>query len=235
MPLTCRRDWKKLTFYYFADAYINFNSLVTDLFKIYKTRIWMSAVNPASFANPTLGIQAPSGIGPGAVGVGRGAGNAERRQNQPQQDVPGGPPAGRGMQPGAFNQAYGGVDRAVVPASPYVAGGFPYPQQQQQQTPQAQQAAQQYGSGFGGVARGGGGGGGGATGGAGGSPAYMPGAMGQNAEAYGAFAAQNDYLGGRGFPNQAPARNPHGQGMSPVGAQAADWVANFQGLSLNTR
>jgi hypothetical protein len=27
------RDWKKLTFYYFADAYINFNSLVTDLFK----------------------------------------------------------------------------------------------------------------------------------------------------------------------------------------------------------
>ncbi|KAJ3478645.1 hypothetical protein NLG97_g8523 [Lecanicillium saksenae] len=48
-------DWKKLTFYYFADAYINFNSLVTDLFKIYKTRIWMSAINPASFASPTLG------------------------------------------------------------------------------------------------------------------------------------------------------------------------------------
>ncbi|KAB5586073.1 hypothetical protein GE09DRAFT_1210656 [Coniochaeta sp. 2T2.1] len=74
-------DFKKLTFYYFADSYINFNSLVTDLFKIYKTRIWMSAINPASFANPTLGIQAPSGIGPGAVGVGRGA--QERRQNQP--------------------------------------------------------------------------------------------------------------------------------------------------------
>ncbi|EHK96896.1 hypothetical protein M7I_7368 [Glarea lozoyensis 74030] len=34
-------DWKKLTFYYFADAYINFNSLVTDLFKVYKTRIWI--------------------------------------------------------------------------------------------------------------------------------------------------------------------------------------------------
>jgi hypothetical protein len=40
-----------LTFYYFADAYINFNSLVTDLFKIYKTRIWMSAINPASFVS----------------------------------------------------------------------------------------------------------------------------------------------------------------------------------------
>lgn len=46
------RDWKKLTFYYFADSYINFNSLVTDLFKIYKTRIWMSAINPASFVTP---------------------------------------------------------------------------------------------------------------------------------------------------------------------------------------
>ena len=51
------RDWKKLTFYYFAEAYVNFNSLVTDLFKIYKTRIWMSAINPASFMSPTANIQ----------------------------------------------------------------------------------------------------------------------------------------------------------------------------------
>ena len=49
------RDWKKLTFYYFAETYVNFNPLVTDLFKIYKTRIWMSAVNPASFAFPGIG------------------------------------------------------------------------------------------------------------------------------------------------------------------------------------
>ncbi|RYC77248.1 hypothetical protein BFJ63_vAg19878 [Fusarium oxysporum f. sp. narcissi] len=41
-------DRKKLTFYYFADSYINFKSLITDLFKIYKTRIWMFAINPAS-------------------------------------------------------------------------------------------------------------------------------------------------------------------------------------------
>ncbi|MCJ1476552.1 hypothetical protein MMC13_005218 [Lambiella insularis] len=60
-------DWKKLTFYYFADSYINFNSLVTDLFKIYKTRIWMSAINPASFVTPSAGLQLPSGLGPGAV------------------------------------------------------------------------------------------------------------------------------------------------------------------------
>ena len=46
------RDWKKLTFFYFADSYINFNPLVTDLFKIYKTRIWMSAINTAAIGSP---------------------------------------------------------------------------------------------------------------------------------------------------------------------------------------
>ncbi|KAL8903504.1 MAG: hypothetical protein Q9207_003889 [Kuettlingeria erythrocarpa] len=59
-------DWKKLTFYYFADSYVNFNPLVTDLFKIYKTRIWMSAINPASFASTATAFQPPSGLGPGA-------------------------------------------------------------------------------------------------------------------------------------------------------------------------
>ena len=52
-----------MTFYYFADEYINFNSLVTDLFKIYKTRIWMSAINPASFQTPLGGVQIPGGLG----------------------------------------------------------------------------------------------------------------------------------------------------------------------------
>ncbi|KAI4215794.1 MAG: hypothetical protein LQ351_001781 [Letrouitia transgressa] len=61
-------DWKKLTFYYFADAYVNFNPLVTDLFKIYKTRIWMSAINPASFATPSIGLH-PSGSAPGAFAL----------------------------------------------------------------------------------------------------------------------------------------------------------------------
>ncbi|KAL4822010.1 ribosomal L15-domain-containing protein [Aspergillus spinulosporus] len=59
-------DWKKLTFYYFADSYINFNSLVTDLFKIYKTRIWMSAINPASFVTPpSAGLHTPNPLGYG--------------------------------------------------------------------------------------------------------------------------------------------------------------------------
>ncbi|GAB7355182.1 hypothetical protein MBLNU459_g5741t4 [Dothideomycetes sp. NU459] len=58
-------DWKKLTFYYFSERYVNFNILVTDLFKMYKTRIWMSAINPASFASAPN--QHPSGVGPGAL------------------------------------------------------------------------------------------------------------------------------------------------------------------------
>lgn len=72
------RDWKKLTFYYFADAYINFNSLVTDLFKIYKTRIWMSAINPASFVTPSAGPQPP----PGALGYGQDGGVVVDRRSR---------------------------------------------------------------------------------------------------------------------------------------------------------
>lgn len=61
-------DGKKLTFYFFSNEYINFNALVTDLFKMYKTRIWMSAINPASFQTPvsTLGLKpiyTSSGLG----------------------------------------------------------------------------------------------------------------------------------------------------------------------------
>jgi len=105
------RDWKKLTFYYFADAYINFNSLVTDLFKVYKTRIWMSAINPASFASPTLGLQAPSGIGPGAVGITRA--QPERRPQT--QDVAAyNMPTGRGF---TFGDSFGDRQAALANAA----------------------------------------------------------------------------------------------------------------------
>jgi hypothetical protein len=76
------RDWKKLTFYYFADAYINFNSLVTDLFKIYKTRIWMSAINPASFVTPTAGLQPPGSVGPAGMSFGQEVPAERRRQHE---------------------------------------------------------------------------------------------------------------------------------------------------------
>lgn len=120
--LTLVRDWKKLTFYYFADAYINFNSLVTDLFKVYKTRIWMSAINPASFASPSLGLQAPSGIGPGAVGVTRSQG--ERRPQPPEQ--PTYPQPTRGYQ-GAFAQPFtSALDRSSMPPSAFQPSGYTY-------------------------------------------------------------------------------------------------------------
>jgi hypothetical protein len=62
-------DNHKLTYFYYADSYVNFNDLVTDLFKQYKVRIWMSAVNPASVVNPAGVMQMPhpSAIGPGAI------------------------------------------------------------------------------------------------------------------------------------------------------------------------
>ncbi|PMD45056.1 PSP1-domain-containing protein [Hyaloscypha variabilis F] len=118
-------DWKKLTFYYFADAYINFNSLVTDLFKVYKTRIWMSAINPASFASPSLGLQAPSGIGPGAVGVSR-ASQSERRPQPAEQASYGLPQAGRGYQ-GVFAQPFtSSLDRAAMPPTAFQPTGYTY-------------------------------------------------------------------------------------------------------------
>jgi hypothetical protein len=123
--LTPYRDWKKLTFYYFADSYINFNSLVTDLFKIYKTRIWMSAINPASFASPAIGLQAPSGVGPGAV-VNRSTASARRQEqqqdSQPAYSAP--TQTGRGAQPSFANSF--GADRAVVPGTNYGGTNYPY-------------------------------------------------------------------------------------------------------------
>lgn len=218
--LTCHRDWKKLTFYYFADAYINFNSLVTDLFKIYKTRIWMSAINPASFASPTLGIQAPSGVGPGAVGVGRSSAGGERRQNQqqpsqqqqpqqppPQQEQPQpnyGPRSqpSRGFQP-AINPLFS-ADRMTPTGHGYPGMGYGYAQA-------------------------------GAFGNARGAPQYGQTALSSNAEGFpgAGFQQLGDFSSMRQrFPNQA-SPGPHGQGPSPMSSQA-DWATSFQGLSLNS-
>lgn len=90
----------------------------------------MSAINPASFASPTLGIQAPSGIGPGAVGAGRAPGSGERRQQshqaqeQSSQAFGQAPQVARGFRP-AFSQPFGG-DRQVPPASAYPAANYAF-------------------------------------------------------------------------------------------------------------
>ncbi|KAF8936857.1 hypothetical protein BGZ47_009298 [Haplosporangium gracile] len=59
-------DRRKLTFYFHADHRIDFRELVRDLFKIYKTRIWMYAVNPtmSSSAAPMSPLQAPGQSSP---------------------------------------------------------------------------------------------------------------------------------------------------------------------------
>lgn len=209
------RDWKKLTFYYFADSYINFNSLVTDLFKIYKTRIWMSAINPASFASPTLGIQAPSGIGPGAVNANRGAGGNDRRQNQQVQEphqasaFTGGARDGRGFRPApTFNQPFGNESRLAQPSG-YPPSNYPYGQFANPYSNPRSNVG--YGAGSG----------------------AMPGAM----EGYPIGVPQlGEYTSMRQrFPNpqSGPSPAPHSQATSPLAPQN-DWVGSFQGLSLNT-
>jgi hypothetical protein len=196
-----------LTFYYFADSYINFNSLVTDLFKIYKTRIWMSAINPASFASPTLGLQAPSGIGPGAVGVGRGSTAPERRQNQQQESQPAYNSAAqtsRGF-PGTFTQPFNS-DRAVVPTPTYPASAYPYNPYSAFGTA-VRTGTVGYGSGM--------------------MPSmdnYQPG-----------FSQGTDYQASRGrFPTPQSGGVKEDQGVSPLAAQT-EWVGAFQSLSLNSR
>ncbi|CAI6098507.1 unnamed protein product [Clonostachys chloroleuca] len=216
-------DWKKLTFYYFADAYINFNSLVTDLFKIYKTRIWMSAINPASFASPTLGIQAPSGVGPGAVGVGRSSAGGERRQTQqpqsqqqqpqqqqqqplPQQEQspsnygPRSQPS-RGFQP-TVNPLFTGER---MPAAGTAYPGITYGYTQAGAFGNARAAAP-FGQAI--------------------SPS-ADGFPGAGFQQLGDFASMRQR-----FPSQ-PSPNPHAQGVSPISTQA-DWTSSFQGLSLNS-
>lgn len=201
------RDWKKLTFYYFADSYINFNSLVTDLFKIYKTRIWMSAINPASFASPTLGIQAPSGIGPGAVSAGRSSGANDRRQNQPQpeQQTPGFAPAGRGFRP-PFNQQPFVAERPMPPGSGYPPSNYGYSQ-----------------PGVFGTSRN--------------TTSYMPGASpGLDGFPGVAYQQPGEFQPMRHrFPPSQSASSPthHAQGVPSMTSQP-EWTNAFQGLSLNS-
>lgn len=199
------RDWKKLTFYYFADSYINFNSLVTDLFKIYKTRIWMSAINPASFASPSMALQTPSGIGPGAVGVVRNAPN-ERRPNQQQEPQSAFSSASAGSRPfsNASVSPFGG-ERGAAPFSqpsyPFKGyGGFstaPRPGATAFVPP-----VDPYANAF-----------------AGGG---------------GSISSGEYQLRSRGFPMHSSTTPQQEQPISPLSSQS-DWIGSFQGLSLNSR
>jgi len=63
--VTLDRDRRKLTFYFVAERRIDFRELVRDLFKIYKTRIWMCAVDrnrllpkQTRYIDPYQGVEA---------------------------------------------------------------------------------------------------------------------------------------------------------------------------------
>ncbi|KAF9910545.1 hypothetical protein EC991_006363, partial [Linnemannia zychae] len=53
-------DRRKLTFYFTAERRIDFRELVRDLFKMYKTRIWMYALSPSMANNSSAGLQSSS-------------------------------------------------------------------------------------------------------------------------------------------------------------------------------
>ncbi|KAF9156806.1 hypothetical protein BG015_001138 [Linnemannia schmuckeri] len=53
-------DRRKLTFYFTAERRIDFRELVRDLFKMYKTRIWMYALSPSMASNSNTGLQSSS-------------------------------------------------------------------------------------------------------------------------------------------------------------------------------
>ncbi|KAI8049769.1 PSP1 C-terminal conserved region-domain-containing protein [Syncephalis plumigaleata] len=57
-------DRRKLTFYFVADRRIDFRELVRDLFKNYKTRIWMCAVNPAAANQSSINNDANATLDP---------------------------------------------------------------------------------------------------------------------------------------------------------------------------
>ncbi|KAH8730847.1 hypothetical protein GQ44DRAFT_606062 [Phaeosphaeriaceae sp. PMI808] len=120
-------DYHKLTYFYYAETYVNFNDLVTDLFKQYKVRIWMSAVNPASVVNPAGGmqVQPPSAVGPGAV-VRPSAGNG---------NLAVGP--GFGTNTHRANGQYGKPCRQQAPAGNYDDGYNAFSYQIPNYTPQA--------------------------------------------------------------------------------------------------
>ena len=171
----------------------------------------MSAINPASFASPTLGIQAPSGVGPGAVGAGRATGPNERRQQnpppaqEPQAVYAPNSQAGRGFRQDK-TQLYTGDRVQAPPNAGFAAVNYAYGQQ------------------------------GGAFGNARQSMPYGQ-AMSPSLEGFAApgMPQMGDFQSMRNrfpTPGSIPSPSQHSQ-MSPIGQQN-DWNAAFQGLSLNS-
>jgi hypothetical protein len=86
----------------------------------------MSAINPASFASPSLGFQAPSGIGPGAVGVSSRPAQMERRSQQEQPPYNNLAQTNRGYQSGPTGNFSNAHDRSHLQSSGFQQPSFAY-------------------------------------------------------------------------------------------------------------
>lgn len=178
----------------------------------------MSAINPASFASPTLGIQAPSGVGPGAVNASRAANNERRQQasQQPQQQmqdqqVPAyaAPPQGGSGSRGGGPFAQPGTGERGVTSPP----GYPI-------SPYAYVQTGAFGPGRGLPA---------------GNHAYVQ-AIPTGVEGFpgAGYHHLGDFQSMRQrFPQGVPSPTPHSQSVSPMSTQN-EWAASFQSLSLNS-
>lgn len=179
----------------------------------------MSAINPASFAAPSAGLQAPSGVGPGAVGV---RNVVPDRRLQQQQDQ---------AQQYGNNRNYGAGYGQSFPAAPVSQALVPQPQQQMYPTASneftygytpfaaAPRSMNPMGSMNGPMA------------------SFNPGMMQQHMDPFSSpgFVTPPNYQ-----QNTVRYPSPHG-GMlqddygrqSNVGGEG--WMSSFQGLSLNSR
>lgn len=88
----------------------------------------MSAINPASFASPSLGLQAPSGVGPGAVGNHRQIDRRQQLEDQYNNQRGYGAnqygSAERGsISPTSFQQPFGGYGFSSFGAPPRTSSG----------------------------------------------------------------------------------------------------------------
>jgi hypothetical protein len=178
----------------------------------------MSAINPASFASPSLGIQAPSGIGPGAVGANRQSqidrrpASQQQQQQQQQQEhaiYHSHNPPNRGYQAAAGTGFGTLVERATVTPTGSQQPGFTYGYPPFAGGPRNSSSPM-------GV--------------------YAPNMLPQM-DSFGSFTTASEFspLPGR-FPSpQSVAVAQDTNEYSRQGNGTDGWMNSFQGLSLNTR
>lgn len=98
-------DRKKLIFYYSTSRRIDFRDLVRELFRIYKTRIWMCAVNGIPYKRRLSSSKSSQALAPSLATPSAGSGAAPEK---------------------SYSQAAGGKPRSQSHSSPQAAHGRSY-------------------------------------------------------------------------------------------------------------